>query len=394
MIKRLVIEHYRSISNVDVFLGNTAIFVGKNSSGKSNVIDTLHFLQEAFRHSLDFSVSQRFGIKSIRQWSPTRPYRIRISVDVQSRRGHGSFTLKLDSSGDSFVVFEEDGFFQNAADYPAASYGGAFIKFSRNRTGQVNFKTSGETKSHILRSGRFKFDETELAINSLAKLPLGESRGLRELWNEIQNFEAYSIYANTIRDPQKPSNFQQLSRHGENVSTIIKAMQLKRRTNKSFDELNSLMRLVIPNLDTIGVESVGGLLAPRFIMMSEASKRHSFNVSQISDGSLRLLGLLAAIYQLNAPSAIALEEPEQNINPGYLTIIAEAVKEIAAHRQVLITTHSPHLVDHFDVDMIHAVELRPTGTYVGKVGATQVEAVKRKLFSVGELMTTEGLIPS
>ena len=154
------------------------------------------------------------------------------------------------------------------------------------------------------------------------------------------------------------------------------------------------MKLVIPNLDTIGVESIGGLLAPKFIMMSEGAKRHSFNVSQISDGSLRLLGLLGALYQLNAPSVIALEEPEQNINPGYLTIIAEAVREIAERQQVLITTHSPHLVDLFDVDMIHAVELRPSGTFVGKVGKSQVEAVKRKLFTVGELMTTEGIIVS
>lgn len=394
MFKRLAIEHYRSISNVDIYLGNTAIFVGKNSSGKSNVVDALHFLQEAFRHSLDFSVSQRFGIKSIRQWSPTRPYRIRISVDVQNRRGHGSFSLKLDSSGDNFLVFEEEGFFQDAADYPAKSLGGNFVKFKRNRAGQLEVNTSHQVRNSVLRDGRFKFDETELGINALSKLPLGEARGLRELWTEIQNFEAYSIYANTIRDPQKPSNFQQLSRHGENISTVIKALQLKRRSNKSFDELNSLMRLVIPHLDSIGVESVGGLLAPRFLMMAESNKRHSFNVSQISDGSLRLLGLLAALYQTNPPSAIALEEPEQNINPGFLTIIAEAVKETAAKRQVLITTHSPHLVDHFDVDTIHAVELRPSGTHVGRVADSQVAAVKRQLFTVGELMTAEGLFAS
>jgi len=394
MFKRLVIEHYRSITNVDISLGNTAIFVGKNSSGKSNIIDAIHFLQEAFRHSLDFSVSQRFGIKSIRQWSPTRPFRIRISVDVENnRRGHGSFTLKLDSDGDNFVVFEEEGFWQYADEFPTASIGGAFIKFSRSRSGQVKFESSPKT-TNLLRAGRFKFDESELAISSLAKVPFGEARGIRDLWTEIQNFEAYSIYANTIRDPQKPSNYQQLSRHGENISTVVKALQLKRRTNKGFEELNSLMRLVIPNLDTIGVESIGGLLAPKFIMISEGAKRHSFNVSQISDGSLRLLGLLCALYQPSAPAVVALEEPEQNINPGFLTIIAEAVKEIAASRQILITTHSPHLIDHFDVTMIHAVELRSTGTFVGKVGRSQVEAVKRKLFTVGELMTTEGLIVS
>lgn len=394
MFKRLVIEHYRSITSAEVFLDNIAVFVGKNSSGKSNVIDALHFLQEAFRHSLDFSISQRFGIKSVRQWSPTRPYRIRLTVDVQGRPGHGGYTMKLDSSGDSFVVFEEEGFFQDLPEYPTAEHGGAFIRFVRNRKGEVTFTSSAPKPSSLFREGRFRYDETELAINSLGRLPFGDFRGIRQLWNEIQNFEAYSIYANTIRAPQKPSNFQQLSRHGDNISTVIKALQTQRRSNKSFDELNSLMKLVIPQLDSIGVESVGGLLAPRFIMMSESKKRHSFNVSQISDGSLRMLGLLAALYQTSAPSSLALEEPEQNINPGYLTIIAEAVKEIAATRQVLITTHSPHLVDHFEVESIHAVELKPGGTSVGRVGKSQLQAVKRGLFTVGELMTAEGLFAS
>lgn len=396
MFKRLTIEHYRSITQADVFLGNVAIFVGKNSSGKSNVVDSLHFLQEAFRHGLDYAVSQRYGIKSVRQWSPTRPYRIRISVEVTNSRGRGQFTLKLDSSGDDFIVAEEEGAWTFNADYPNRDLGGRKISYIRNKNRTIKFEfpeEAGNRRRSFLETAHLDFEEAELAINGLSKVPFGEARGLRELWNEVQSFEAYSIYANTIRTPQKPSNFDQLSRHGENISTIIKQLQSIRKTSKSFDELNSLMRLVIPNLDSIGVESVGGLLAPKFVMMAEGKKRHSFNVSQISDGSLRLLGLLGALYQANPPSALALEEPEQNINPGYLTIIGEAVKEVAKHRQILITTHSPHLVDHFDIEAIQAVELRPNGTHVGRVVSSQIAAVKRQLFTVGELMTAEGLIP-
>ena len=209
----------------------------------------------------------------------------------------------------------------------------------------------------------------------------------------MQNFEAYSIYPNTIRSPQKPSNEAQMTQHAENISTVLKKIQSNRRRTKNYDELNSLMRLVIPNLETVSVESVGGLLAPRFNLIEKDGKKHQFNVSQISDGSLRLLGLLTSIYQGSPPQTIALEEPEQNINPGFLGIIADAVKEFAKERQVLITTHSPHLVDYFDVNSVFAVELKADGTRVGKVAASQVEAVKQKLFTVGELMTTEGLLP-
>lgn len=394
MITSLTIEHYRSIAYSHTRLGRIALFVGKNSSGKSNVIDALHFLQESFRNGLDFAISQRYGIKSVRQWSPTRPYRIRISVGVETRRGKGIFTLRLDSSRDNFAIFEEEGSWTLSDEaMPKGSVVARTVSYKRNNASEVEFSFFPDRNS-VLKGLKFDLSEFDLAINMLSNLPVAESRGLRDLWTSIQNFEAYAIYPNTIRAPQKPSNEIQLTRHVENISTIIKKIQSNRRRTKNYDELNSLMQIVIPRLESVSVETVGGLLAPRFNILEDDQKKHQFNVSQISDGSLRLLGLLTALYQGDPPETIALEEPEQNINPGYLGIIADAVKEFAKRRQVLITTHSPHLVDYFDVEDIYAVELRRGETEIGSILSSQVEAVKSKLFTVGELMTTEGLLPS
>lgn len=132
-------------------------------------------------------------------------------------------------------------------------------------------------------------------------------------------------------------------------------------------------------------------MVPAFRVREAAGKKHDFNVSQISDGTLRILGLLTALYQPHKPDSIALEEPEQTVNPGVLGVLADAIKDVASDSQVIVTTHSPNLIDYFEPEEIYAVNMSEGLTTVGSIIASQTEAVKQQLFTLGELMTIEGL---
>ena len=78
------------------------------------------------------------------------------------------------------------------------------------------------------------------------------------------------------------------------------------------------------------MQLIGGFLAPVFEVQEGENAQHEFNVSQISDGTLRMLGLLTALYHPNRPQVIALEEPEQTVNPGVLLILADAIKTVVS----------------------------------------------------------------
>jgi ABC-type multidrug transport system ATPase subunit len=169
-----------------------------------------------------------------------------------------------------------------------------------------------------------------------------------------------------------------------------------RKTKRGIDALGLVteaLKSIHPGLERISILSVGGYLVPQFHMIEPSGKRHIFNVSQMSDGTLRVLGLLVALYQEPRPSVIALEEPEQTVNPAILAVIADAIKEVGKRSQILVTTHSPHLLDQFDPADIRSVELYDGKTVVGPVSRLQVEAVRDRLFSLGELLVSEGLHP-
>jgi predicted ATPase len=168
-------------------------------------------------------------------------------------------------------------------------------------------------------------------------------------------------------------------------------MRRSARGGEALNQITDAMQAIMPNLERISVLSVGGFLVPQFHIIEPSGKKHIFNVSQLSDGSLRVLGLLTALYQVPKPSIIALEEPEQTVNPGVLTVLADSIKEVSRRSQILVTTHSPNLLDQFSAEVVKTVEYTNGRTRVDTINTNQMQIVRDRLFTLGELLVSEGL---
>ncbi len=120
-------------------------------------------------------------------------------------------------------------------------------------------------------------------------------------------------------------------------------------------------------------------------------KTLALGLSQESDGFRRFYAHLLAIYQQPPKQTLIFEHPEDGIHPAALSLLAEEFNAAPrhGHGQVILTTHSPKLLDHFDVEDIRVVELADLETRVGVVSAEQIEAVREKLLDPGELLTVD-----
>jgi predicted ATPase len=114
-------------------------------------------------------------------------------------------------------------------------------------------------------------------------------------------------------------------------------------------------------------------------------------LEQESDGVRRFYAHLLALYQTPSKLTLIFEEPENAIFPGALAILADEFK--AAGRegrgQVILTTHSPGLLDAFDVDDLRVVDMQEGATVIGHVAKDQRDAVKDNLLTTGELLTVD-----
>jgi predicted ATPase len=89
---------------------------------------------------------------------------------------------------------------------------------------------------------------------------------------------------------------------------------------------------------------------------------------------------------------IGIEEPELTIHPGAIPVIYDYLVQASRKSQVIVTTHSPELLDSInDVQQIRVVSKTKEFTIVEAIADDQKEAVKKGLLSLGELHRGEGL---
>jgi AAA15 family ATPase/GTPase len=150
------------------------------------------------------------------------------------------------------------------------------------------------------------------------------------------------------------------------------------------------LKAINPSIESVELDS---LTNPQRAIIGHKAGGSVFALSleQESDGFRRFYAHLLALYQTPSKLALVFEEPENAIFPGALSLLADEFK--AAPRedrgQVILTTHSPILLDSFDVDNVRAVDMRDGKTIVGRVSKEQRQAVKDQLLTTGELLTVD-----
>jgi len=400
----LRISHYKSLSDIALTdIQPVTVLVGCNGVGKSNLADALRFLRDAVVQGLDHAVSTRGGIGLIRQYSPRKPFQIsfdfgfaedddvaltaRYQLTLTSLR-EGNFRVERERcewSGPTNFGFNEES---------EEMFGYAFepMVAERNAEGRINLKIAGQAIA--LESERLTASDTLALGNHLAWFETAPIKfGGASLRDFVLNFRFSSIYPNTLRQPAPPDTDPILKENGANWASILRNMKKTSRGKQAWEQVREMMQVVMPQLEDISPLAVGGFILPRFKVREASGEVHQFDPSQISDGTLRILGILLALYQTPHPSLMVIEEPEQTVNPALLAVLADAFRECSERTQLLITSHSPHLVDLFPTENIRVVTMQNGETRIAKIRASQQEAIKEHLLSLEQIMAAEGLQP-
>lgn len=215
--------------------------------------------------------------------------------------------------------------------------------------------------------------------------------GAFPLYKFLREMEFYTLYPDNLRLPQKAYNPYRLSDEGYNLASVLRF--LKKTKSPGVSSLLEALGRVVPGLHDYSVSQVGGYLVTRLhhAPPREGKRGPAFDLAQESDGTLRMLAILTALYQDPPPSLLGLEEPELTIHPGVLAVLCDVLQECSLRNQIVITTHSPDLIDGLPADVLRVVEKANGVTQVGQVSESQRETIAEMLFSPGELMRIDGL---
>jgi predicted ATPase len=369
MIKKVWAKNYRSLADIQVDLDPVTVLVGHNGSGKSNLVDVLRFIYDSLRLGLDSAIINRSGMSTLRRWSSKgRPYNVEVGLQIETDAFWGNYTFTLGSERrGEYRVKREVCHIRNTQDQSEAifeTHNGSWVRHP---------------------------DSLNPAIpdRSLMLSLIATSEPYSKLYNYLTSLSFYNIYPNALTEPQKPANPYPLDEHGTNLASTLREMQRAKKT--SLANLNDAIQDVIPGVFGFRVDQVGGYFVTRLRHDMAEDRRALFELSQESDGTLRMLGILVALYQDPPRTLLALEEPELTIHPGALGLLWEEIEGASDNCQTLITTHSPDLLDMCKVEQIRVVEKVHGVTLIAPIEETQKQAIQERLFAPGELLRAQGL---
>jgi|SRR5579871_3166276 len=376
-LTKLHVEQFRSLRNVTVTFDNPLFLVGKNGSGKSNFVDALAFLSECMQRPLSMVFQERGGVYALcsRGMLPHSdiPRYLKLRADIQlpgSKRGHYAFFLDTTTDAGLNVIQEQCLITQR----------GERVAWF-NRDGKRKFFTSVE-------GFRPRFD-----AQSLAMPIMGGLEEFAQVFKALSSIRVYAFAPDRIRQTIEPDSGQDLKRDGSNVASV-----LLRHFDRDKNYLTRVRELLAPIVP--GITAVLPILQNNridLILSQEVNAGKAaqldFHISEMSDGTIYALALIVASMQEPAPSLIAIEEPDAMIHPGALDAIAEKIALAARRGQVVVTTHSPDLLDTKWIEAKHLrfVEWENGSTQISPLGDLSVRTIKQHLMGAGELLRANAL---
>jgi predicted ATPase len=365
MITLLTVSNYRSLGEqVSVRLGRLTVLVGPNGSGKSNLVDALRFVADSMQAGLSTALTQRNGIAAVRRWSLGRPF------DV-------SFDLRLDlAGGPAAYAFELAG--KSAQEYR--------VKWEKAEVLAKGSRSAFRVDRGVWADGpdnlRPAIDDRTLA------LPLvGGDVRFQPLLDALRGVAVYSIFPDTLRTPQPYNPAKPMDRHGKNWASILRDQP--EETWKP--ELLSALHKLAGDFEDLRIEAAASLLVVQFRHASPERKPKWFDAEQESDGTLRVAGIVSALLQEPPVSVIGIEEPELTVHPGAIGLIHGHLVQASRRSQVIVTTHSPDLLDLVSEEEVRVVARTDGCTTVAPLAQTQRQAVRARLMTLGDVLRTEGL---
>jgi predicted ATPase len=153
----------------------------------------------------------------------------------------------------------------------------------------------------------------------------------------------FDVNVEAARLPSHPHRgFVDLSSSADNLAAFL---HLLRADNRLWEQLVEDARSVLPQLEGIDFARVGGAADQMTVYLRERGLRRPTPLADASYGSVRLLGLLALLYDPNPPALTCIEEIDHGLHPQALRLIVERLREASTRTQFIVATHSPALTD-------------------------------------------------
>ena len=374
-VSRITSRNYKNLRlNEGIELGALNILIGPNGSGKSNLVSLLRFLQECLTRSggdeqrgrTNFEDAiYRLGGTRILDGNLNAPSNLDLEYRFPNDGGENLLGIELLVQGARHQVIVDREFLgrDHGLEEPYLFYNAHNEKSGGSGSGVVSvYNSPGEfDRAQTARSSHFKkvqdLPVNELVLSVFPKIlenspfspdvtPLYGARG--RILESVAGWKFYSANNMSLEriresEPKLGQSDYYVAPSGENLALVVYNLV---QDHFDFDEsLNQVFRDILPLTRRIRAVSSGRLSLTMEWYLKGSSV--PFFLDEMSDGTVRMLCWAVILNSPQPPSLIAIDEPEIGIHCSWMPFLAEWIKRAARKTQIIVSTHSPDLLDHF-----------------------------------------------
>ena len=374
------LSNYKSIEKCDVRLRSLLFLVGPNGSGKSNFVDALRFVSDALNTSLDHALRERGGIKEVRRRSGGHPNHFDISLSFRLPDGtEGRFKFRIGAQplGGYEVQSEEC-----RLNRPTALTSEIFYHVSAGNVVSTSLLTAPAA-----------------ANDRLYLVNVSGFSEFRPLYDALTHMGFYNLNPDRIRDLQSADVGEVLRRDGVNLASVLG--RLERESSPLKTRIEEYLSKVVPGIRGVEAKAVGPKETIEFRQQVVGSNHPwRFLAANMSDGTLRALGVLVALFQSgngrgHRVPLVGIEEPEIALHPAAAGVLRDSLRDASRNTQVIVTSHSPDLLDDSEIpdNWIMPVIAERGVTKIAPLDEAGRTAIKDRLYTAGELLRLDQLRP-
>jgi len=352
----LTVKGFRSIKSIEELkLQRINVLVGANGSGKSNFVGVFEFLGVLRQGQLVAYTDAAGGAERILHFgSKVTP---EIELEISFRDGKNGYHVALSpTTEDRFRVHDERGWFWNKSKDP----------------GPYDVSLAGSGK--------------EAGISE----PQGNGRKTVADWvqSELESWRIYHFHDTSETSLMKKTadvDDNRLFRsNGSNLAAYL--YLLSQRYQPEYQLIRKTVQRVAPFFDDFHVEPLRRNPDKIKLEWIHKSSDAYFDASSLSDGTLRFMCLSTLFLQplIYRPSVIIVDEPELGLHPYAITMLASLVRAAATETQVILSTQSALLLDHFQPEDLLVADLEKGATTLKRLQSQDL-ADWLEEYSLGQL---------